>query len=181
MALFFTYMMTILHSLQKCTRKDQTNSQMCNKRKQLNEKRMICGIIPEFSLMTVLTFFWKMNSIMLDAAEFDPQFLCQKAFLQACEQVNNTNQNNKQKLVKEKSLFASDMYLDTFFQKQTSHCIHRCIEVFSSIIFDSATKASFNRSSLSLFVSSNFLSVSSIFFSSELTRAYKVWQPAEYQ
>lgn len=115
---------------------------------------------------------------MLDAAEFDPQFQCQKAFLQACKQVqvNNTNQNNKPKLIKEKI-----NYLDTFFWKKTSHCIDLCIQVFSSIIFDSASKASFNRSSLSLFVSSNFLSVSSIFFSSELTRAYKVSQPAEYQ
>lgn len=57
------------------------------------------------------------------------------------------------------------------YSKRHQCLTHLCILVFSLIIFDSASKACFNLSSLSLFVSSYFFSVSSIFFSKELTKA----------
>lgn len=53
------------------------------------------------------------------------------------------------------------------------NCNNLCIAVFNWIIFVSASDACFNLSSLTLFASSYFFSVSSIFCSSEFTNAYK--------
>lgn len=61
------------------------------------------------------------------------------------------------------------MHLETKVKKQKN----LFIALFRSIIFDSASIAFFSLSLLTLLVSSYFFSVSSIFFSRELTKAYK--------